>query len=217
MASATRPPMGEIKPYENSRERNDLNILADLYSIIKATDLLEAAYSRDAISAIEYNEECSKLIAQFKATEKSLILNKTIESATEFYREYQVDCPRAFHRLIEAGVPATVMHPQADSRGDNVIIAETVQAFITLMDILKLNQRAVDEVQPYLEALVSALGKVKGLSPSFEGIVKLKLWLTKLHNLRAYDEIAEEEVRQFLFDVDNAYSAFHKHLSGGSV
>lgn len=115
------------------------------------------------------------------------------------------------------GVPATVMHPQADSRGDNVIIAETVQAFITLMDILKLNQRAVDEVQPYLEALVSALGKVKGLSPSFEGIVKLKLWLTKLHNLRAYDEIAEEEVRQFLFDVDNAYSAFHKHLSGGSV
>lgn len=96
--------MGEIKPYENSRERNDLNILADLYSIIKATDLLEAAYSRDAISAIEYNEECSKLIAQFKATEKSLILNKTIESATEFYREYQVDCPRAFHRLIEAGM-----------------------------------------------------------------------------------------------------------------
>lgn len=96
--------MGEIKPYENSRERNDLNILADLYSIIKATDLLEAAYSRDAISAVEYNEECSKLIAQFKATEKSLILNKTIESATEFYREYQVDCPRAFHRLIEAGM-----------------------------------------------------------------------------------------------------------------
>lgn len=104
MASATRPPMGEIKAYENSRERNDLNMLADLYSIIKATDLLEAAYSRDAISAVEYNEECSKLIAQFKATEKSLILNKTIESATEFYREYQVDCPRAFHRLIEAGM-----------------------------------------------------------------------------------------------------------------
>jgi ESCRT-I complex subunit VPS28 len=210
----SRQTIGEIKAYENSKERNDLNMLADLYSIIKVTDLLEAAYSRDAISAVEYNDECSKLIAQFKATEKGLILNRTIENAVEFYRDYQVDCPRAYHRLIEAGVPATVMHPPADNRGDHVIVAETVQAFITLMDILKLNQRAVDEVQPYLEGLVTALGKVKGLTPNFEGLVKLKLWLTKLHNLRAYDEIAEDEVRQFLFDVDNAYAAFHKHLSG---
>lgn len=108
------------------------------------------------------------------------------------------------------------MHPPADNRGDNVIIAETVQSFITLVDALKLNQRAVDEIQPYLEALVSSLCKVKGLTPSFEGLVKLKLWLTKLHNLRAYDQIAEDEVRQFLFDVENAYTAFHNHLSGGS-
>lgn len=113
------------------------------------------------------------------------------------------------------GVPATVMHPPVDNRGDNVIVAEVVQAFITLMDILKLNQRAVDEISPYLEQLVTALGRVKGLSPSFEGLLKLKLWLTKLHELRAFDEIGEEEVRQFLFDVDNAYAGFHKHLSSG--
>lgn len=98
-----RPPMGEVRLYENNKERNDLQMLSDLYSIIKVTDLLEAAYSRDAITASEYNEECSKLIAQFKATEKSLMLNKAILNATEFYKEYNVDCPRAFHRLIEAG------------------------------------------------------------------------------------------------------------------
>lgn len=107
------------------------------------------------------------------------------------------------------------MDPPADNRADSVVVAETVQAFITLMDILKLNQRAKDEIHPYVEQVVSSLGKVRGLSAHFEGLVRMKLWLHKLNDLRAYDEIDETEIRQFLFDVESSYSAFHKHLSGG--
>lgn len=45
------------------------------------------------------------------------------------------------------GVPATVLHASSDNRAESVIVAETVQAFITAMDALRLQQRAVDEVQ----------------------------------------------------------------------
>ena len=103
MASAPRAPCGEIRLFENSKERDHLERLADFYSIIKATDLLEAAYSRDAITPDAYTEACNRLISQFKATEKSLMQSKTIANADSFFTEYHVDCPRAFERLVVSG------------------------------------------------------------------------------------------------------------------
>ena len=105
------------------------------------------------------------------------------------------------------------MHPANDNRDNSVIVAETVQAFITTMDALKLGQRAMDDIQPLMAELMSALSKVRTLPADFEGLVKIKLWLEKLNNMRASDEIAEEEIRQLIFDLDSSYSAFHKHLS----
>lgn len=101
--------------------------LAEFYSIVKAADQLEAAYSRDAIKDSEYAEACSRLITQFKNSEKVLIRSGAITSADAFFKDYQLDCPRAYERLIVAGVPATVMHPTADSRAESVLIAEAVQ------------------------------------------------------------------------------------------
>ena len=34
-----------------------------------------------------------------------------------------------------------------DNRADTIVVAETVQIFITTMDALKLEQKAVDEIQ----------------------------------------------------------------------
>lgn len=209
----TRSKLNEIKLYENSKERDHYDCLSDLYSIIKTTDLLEAAFSRDAINPDEYTEQCNKLISQFKATEKSLVLSKSIVDADTFYRQYQIDCPRAYARLFQAGVPATFIHPTSSNKAESLIVAETVQAFITTMDALKLGQRAVDEIQPLIAELMAALAKVKSLTTDFEGLVKMKLWLTKLNALRAADEMEENDIRQLLFDVESSYSAFHKHLS----
>jgi ESCRT-I complex subunit VPS28 len=80
------------------------------------------------------------------------------------------------------------------------------------MDILKLNQRAVDEIHPYVEQLVSSLAKVKSLPGDFDGLIKVKSWLKKLNDLRAYDEIEEGDVRQFLFDVETSYNGFLNNL-----
>lgn len=109
------------------------------------------------------------------------------------------------------------MHPTLDSRADSVVIAETVQAFITTMDALKLGQKAVDEIQPLVSDLTGSLAKVRNLSGNFEGLVKMKLWLQKLNEMRAADEMDENEIRQLLFDLESSYSAFHKHLSSGGT
>lgn len=94
---------GEIKLYENSKERDLIESLAEFYSIIKTTDLLESAYSRDSIKDNEYSEACHRLILQFKEMEKVLIRSKAIVNAEQFYKDYNIDCVRAYERLIVTG------------------------------------------------------------------------------------------------------------------
>lgn len=88
--------------------------------------------------------------------------------AYSFMDQYDMNCPAAFKRLVEIGVPATIEHGSslASSSGQstNKVIAETVQFFITLMDTLKLNVTAVDEVHPLLSDLLQTLNKVLSMN-----------------------------------------------------
>jgi ESCRT-I complex subunit VPS28 len=207
----------EIKLYEYGKERDRLELLADLYAIIRTTEGLEAAYSRDAVSAPEYADSCFRLISQFKTSEAALVACGAIVSAEDFFREYHVECPRAYQRLIKDGLPATVLHASRDQRGELVAVAETVDYFISAMDYLKLNQRAVDSILPAIMRLVTSLRKVEGLPQDFIGLVRLDPWLKKLDNMKAHEEISEEEERQLLLELDNAYAAFHAEISKKST
>jgi ESCRT-I complex subunit VPS28 len=204
-----------IKLYNSAQDRALYDELSDLYSIIRATEAMEVAYGRDAITTSEYGEQCTKLISQFKGTESGLIKGQKIRNIDEFWQEYGIDCPRAYERLVKAGVPATVMHATFDERQESVLVAETVQYFITAMDGLKLDLRAVDNVQPLIADVMTALRKIKGLPVDFEGLLKLQTWLENLNNKRAADNIDEEDARQLIFDLENSYSAFLSHLSKG--
>ncbi|CAM9683516.1 unnamed protein product [Scytosiphon promiscuus] len=118
-------------------------------------------------------------------------------------------------RLVKYGVPATVLHRQVDERdqiGRARQAAETTQCFITAMDALKLEQRAVDEVQPLIYDLSDRLNKVDGLPNDYEGIQKTREWLVTLNSMRAADELSEDQARQLLHDLDNSYSAFFRYL-----
>jgi ESCRT-I complex subunit VPS28 len=103
-AETMRSVMGEVKLYDNNKERNRLEDLADFYAIIKTTESLEAAYSRDATTPEEYADNCKRLISQFKTAESALISGKAIVSAEQFISEFQIDCPRAYERLIVSGI-----------------------------------------------------------------------------------------------------------------
>ena len=88
------------------------------------------------------------------------------------------------NRLLRIGVPATVEHSDgtaadsisSSSKSAARYVAEVVQHFITLMDALKLNMAAVDQVHPLLADLMSSLHKIQDLPPSFTGKEKVKDW-----------------------------------------
>jgi len=203
--------MKEVKLINNNKEREMFDNLADLYAIIKTLEHLEKAYLRDAISATDYNSNCIKLINQYKTVQN--LVKDVAPELTKFMQEYRMDCKAASQRL-KIGVPATVEQrdPNAEMTKNPVYIAETVQYFITAMDSLKLNMAAVDQVHPLIQDLVESLNRVTSLPSDFEGREKLKSWLIVMNKMKASDELNPEQIRQMLFDLETAYTAFHKHL-----
>ena len=55
-----------MKLSSTSSERDTIDSLAEIYSIIVTLDGLEKAYVKDAVSESEYSELCSKLIKQYQ-------------------------------------------------------------------------------------------------------------------------------------------------------
>jgi ESCRT-I complex subunit VPS28 len=162
---------------------------------------------------LQYTEACTKLISQYKTAETALRLGGFIDSVEAFVSEYRLDCPRALERLVRIGVPATVVHNTTNRKTDSVNVAQTVQNFITLMDVLKLNIRAVDEIQPLLSEMMSSLTMVSGLPPDSAGRDKIEAWLRTMNAMRASEELDEEQARQLSFDLERAYSSFMAFLN----
>lgn len=57
----------EVKLADSSAERDLIDSLAEIYSIIRTLDGLEKAYVKDALSENEYSEICSKLLKQYRS------------------------------------------------------------------------------------------------------------------------------------------------------
>ncbi len=208
--------------YENSREREIYDEQANLYAIIMATEHLERAYARDAVEPKEYTAQCKKLISQFKLAERVLRSSNnskgSITTVEEFMSRYQMDCPRAEERLLKMGIPEPMKGGTHDDVSHAVTVAETVQHFITTMDAIKLDQRAVDEIQPLLSDLNDVLLRIPDLPPNddFVPLQKVSKWLQKLNSMRAVDEISDDDSRQLYHDLDSAYSEFTRYLKRGT-
>lgn len=172
----------------------------------------EKAYGRDAITQKEYTTECQKLISQFRLAERAA-LGASGMSIEAFMSTYQVDCPRAVERLLKVGVPEQIKSGDESSGNDvAVTVADTVQAFITAMDAVRLEQRAVDELQPLLSDLMYALTRLPETPSDFDPDSTVKTWLEKLNSMRAVDEIEEDDARQLTHDLENAYGEFTRYL-----
>lgn len=124
---------------------------------------------------------------------------------------YQMDCPRATERLLRMGVPEPMKNADSNTTVA-VTVAETVQHFITTMDAVKLEQRAVDELQPLLSDLMDSLTRLPETPNDFESNRKVKKWLQKLNAMRAVDQIDEDDARQLYHDLDAAYAEFTRYL-----
>jgi len=198
----------EVELYETMTEREKYDNFADLYSIIMATDYLEKAYAGDAITRQEYTKECNKLIAQFKMAEKAALEENT--TTEDFMKLWEMNCPRAKSRLLKWGVPQQIK--SNEDKNTAVTVAEAVACFITAMDAVRLEERAVDELQPHLKDLMDALTKVPETPNDFEPNFTINKWLKKLNQMRAVDEITETDARQLNHDLSSAYAEFTNYL-----
>jgi len=209
----------EVPLFSNHRERRQYDDLADLFSIIKTTEHLEKAYTMDAVTNEEYTKACLKLISQFRSTETALKTDGTLTNTDEFLKTYQMDCPRAVERLLRTGGPATTLHNTADTNNKQDaarVVAETTQLLITAQNALELaqdNTVAVDEIHPYLSDAMDSLTRVPNLPANFEPSEKLKKWLIDLNQMRASDELSEEQFRQLKHDLETAYNLFFQFLN----
>jgi ESCRT-I complex subunit VPS28 len=61
-----------VELFETSKERQKYDDEATLYAVIVATEHLERAFARDAVSDKEYTALCNKLISQFRLAEKAV-------------------------------------------------------------------------------------------------------------------------------------------------
>ncbi|XP_071275224.1 vacuolar protein sorting-associated protein 28 homolog isoform X1 [Agelaius tricolor] len=197
----------EVKLYKNAREREKYDNMAELFAVVKTLQALEKAYIKDCVTPNEYTAACSRLLVQFKAALKQ-VQGGEIGNIDDFCRKFRLDCPLAMERIREDR-PITIK----DDKGNlNRCIADIVSLFITVMDKLRLEIRAMDEIQPDLRELMETMTRMSSLPPDFEGRQKVNLWLQTLSAMSASDELDDSQVRQMLFDLESAYNAFNRFL-----
>ncbi|KAK3602597.1 hypothetical protein CHS0354_034321 [Potamilus streckersoni] len=196
----------EVKLYKTGRERENYDNMADLYAVINTLQCLEKAYIKDAVHPKEYTAACSKLLVQYKAAFKQV--QKDFSTVELFMKKYRLDCPAALERIKEEK-PITI---KDDKGNTSKCIADIVSLFITVMDKLRLEIRAMDEIQPDLKELNETMSRLSLLPPDFEGKEKVKQWLNTLSGMLASQELDDSQVRQLLFDLESSYNAFNRML-----
>ncbi|XP_065061794.1 vacuolar protein sorting-associated protein 28 homolog [Rhopilema esculentum] len=197
----------EVKLHTTGREREKYDNMAELFAVINTLQCLEKAYIKDAVTPKEYTAACSKLLVQYKAAFKQVQSDRfpTVEA---FTLEYRLDCPAALERIREDR-PITI---KDDKGSTSKSIADIVSLFITVMDKLRLQIRAMDEIHPDMRELLETMNRLSILPEEFEGRIKVQTWLTTLADMRASDELTEEQARQMIFDLEQSYNAFNRLL-----
>lgn len=213
MASdANRPELFEdVKLFRNAREREKYDNMADLFAVVNTLQHLEKAFLRDCVTSKEYTAACSKLLVQFKAAFKQ-VHGDEFPNIEAFVKKYRLDCPAALERIKEDR-PITI---KDDKGNTSKCIADIVSLFITIMDKLRLEIKAMDELQPDLRDLMDTMNRLSSLPSSFEGKQKVSDWLNTLSSMQASDELSETQVRQLLFDLESSYNAFNRFLHESS-
>ncbi|KAG5300419.1 vacuolar sorting-associated protein [Histoplasma ohiense] len=209
----------EVKLSSSSAERDLYESLAEIYSIILTLDGLEKAYIKDAITESEYTETCARLLKQYKSSLSDETVAKEFVDLDTFKRTWGLECPRATERL-RIGVPVTVeqashsaasapSNPNTSTSG-SLILAAT-ENFITFLDALKLNMVSKDALHPLLSEIIQSVNRVT--DQDFENRGKIIQWLIALNQMRATEELSEDQARELAFEIEQAYQGFKDTLS----
>ncbi len=78
----------EAKLADSAAERDLIDSLAEIYSIIRTLDGLEKAYIKDAVTESEYTEMCSKLLKQYKSILSDETVSREFKDLESFSRKW---------------------------------------------------------------------------------------------------------------------------------
>ncbi|KAJ5682913.1 hypothetical protein N7462_006078 [Penicillium macrosclerotiorum] len=213
----------EVKLVSSSGERDLYESLAEIYSIIITLDGLEKAYIKDVVTEAEYTETCTRLLKQYKSSLGDESVSREFVDLDTFKRTWGLECPRATERL-RIGLPATVEQAShgAPTAGNAVagsaaagasgsLILAATENFITFLDALKLNMVSKDALHPLLSEVIQSVNKVT--DGEFENRGKIIQWLIALNQMRATEELSEDQARELSFDIEQAYQGFKATLN----
>lgn len=113
---------------------------------------------------------------------------------------------------INASSGATPSQSKSSSNQvSGALILEATQDFITFLDALKLGLLAKDQLHPLLSDVIQSVNKVTDLD--FENRGKIIQWLITLNQMKAKEELSEDQARELEWDINSAYQGFKATLS----
>lgn len=145
------------------------------------------------------------MISRYCFSFHSISLFQTVDA---FVKKFRLDCTAALTRIKEDR-PITI---KDDKGNTSKCIADIVSLFITLMDKLRLDIRAMEELHPELRDLVDTMNRLSMIPTDFEGKERVNNWLNTLNAMQVSDELSEAQAKQMTFDLESAYGAFNNLL-----
>lgn len=130
-----------------------------------------------------------------------------------------MEAPRATERL-RVGMPSTTITanssssaptPAAANNTSGVLILEATQEFITFLDAVKLGLLSKDQLHPLLSDVIQSVNRVT--DKDFENRGKIVQWLITLNQMKATDELSEDQARELELDIQQAYQGFRRTLT----
>lgn len=133
-------------------------------------------------------------------------------------RYLQIEAPRATKRL-QAGLPSTITTPSSSAPAgasdrnntSGVLILEATQDFITFLDAVKLGLLSKDQLHPLLSDVIQSVNNVT--DKDFENRGKIVQWLITLNQMKASEELSEQQARELDMDIQQAYQGFRRTLT----
>lgn len=101
--------------------------------------------------------------------------------------------------------------PSASNNPSGVLILEATQEFITFLDAVKLGMLSKDQLHPLLSDVIQSVNRVT--DKDFESRGKIVQWLITLNQMRASDELSEQQARELELDIQQAYQGFRRTLT----
>lgn len=85
----------EVKLADSAAERDLVDSLAEVYSIIRTLDGLEKAFQKDALPENEYTDMCSKMIKQYQSILSDSNVDREFRGLDAFMREWDASRSQA--------------------------------------------------------------------------------------------------------------------------